>query len=78
LYRWRSPLRGPWLTSVFGSVLLVTLPVFTMTGLISYIAYSPQFGPALPSHVGWLKLPRSIGPPDRRGCTVSAIDFEGG
>ena len=25
--RWRSPLRGPWLTSVFGAVLLVALPV---------------------------------------------------
>ncbi|MGB0438316.1 MAG: hypothetical protein ACPGIJ_15320, partial [Mycobacterium sp.] len=27
LQRWRSPLRGPWLTSVFGFVLLVTLPI---------------------------------------------------
>lgn len=55
--RWRSPLRGPWLTSVFGSVLLVTLPLVILSGLLSYIAYSPQFGQALPSHVGWLKLP---------------------
>jgi DMSO/TMAO reductase YedYZ molybdopterin-dependent catalytic subunit len=57
LQRWRSPLRGPWLTSVFGSLLLVGLPVVILTGLLSYIAYGPQFGQAIPSHVGWLKLP---------------------
>lgn len=57
LHRWRSPLRGPWLTSVFGFVLLVGLPVVIVTGLLSYIAYGPQFDQALPSHVGWLKLP---------------------
>src|ERR1700722_18359196 len=42
LGRWRSPLRGPWLTSVFGLVLLVTLPIITITGLLSYMAYAPQ------------------------------------
>ena len=42
--RWRSPLRGPWLTSVFGAVLLVALPVVVMTGLLFYIAYGPRFG----------------------------------
>jgi len=57
LRRWRSPLRGPWLTSVFGLVLLVTLPVVIITGLLSYIAYGPQFGQAIPAHVGFLKLP---------------------
>lgn len=57
LHRWRSPLRGPWLTSVLGLVLLVTLPVVIVTGLLSYIAYGPQFGQALPAHVGWLRLP---------------------
>ncbi|HUO40224.1 MAG TPA: molybdopterin-dependent oxidoreductase, partial [Mycobacterium sp.] len=57
LQRWRSPLRGPWLTSVFGAVLLVTLPIVIITGLLSYIAYGPQFGQAIPGHVGWLKLP---------------------
>jgi DMSO/TMAO reductase YedYZ molybdopterin-dependent catalytic subunit len=57
LQRWRSPLRGPWLTSVFGSVLLVGLPVVILTGLLSYIAYGPQFGQAIPGDVGWLKLP---------------------
>lgn len=54
---WRSPLRGPWLTAVFGSVLLVTLPVVILTGLLSYIAYGPRFGQAIPGDVGWLKLP---------------------
>jgi DMSO/TMAO reductase YedYZ molybdopterin-dependent catalytic subunit len=55
--RWRSPLRGPWLTSVFGSVLLVTLPIVIITGLLSYIAYGPRYGQAIPGDVGWLKLP---------------------
>lgn len=54
---WRSPLRGPWLTSVFGSILLVTLPVVIVTGLLSYIAYGPRFGQAVPAEVGWLRLP---------------------
>jgi DMSO/TMAO reductase YedYZ molybdopterin-dependent catalytic subunit len=57
LGRFRSPLRGPWLTSVFGLVLLVTLPVVTITGLLSYSAYAPQFGQAIPGDVGWLRLP---------------------
>jgi DMSO/TMAO reductase YedYZ molybdopterin-dependent catalytic subunit len=55
--RWRSPLRGPWLTSVFGAVLLVVLPIVIVTGLLSYIAYGPKFGMAIPRDVGWLKLP---------------------
>ena len=55
--RWRSPLRGPWLTSVLGLVLLITLPIVIVTGLLSYIAYGPQFGQAIPADVGWLKLP---------------------
>lgn len=54
---WRSPLRGPWLTSVFASVLLVTLPVVAVTGLLSYIAYGPQFAQAYPRDVGLLHLP---------------------
>jgi DMSO/TMAO reductase YedYZ molybdopterin-dependent catalytic subunit len=57
LPRFRSPLRGPWLTSVFGLVLLVVLPVVILTGLLSYIAYGPQLGQAIPEHVGWLRLP---------------------
>jgi DMSO/TMAO reductase YedYZ molybdopterin-dependent catalytic subunit len=55
--QFRSPLRGPWLTSVFGLVLLVTLPIVILTGLLSYIAYAPQFGQAIPGDVGWLRLP---------------------
>ena len=55
--RWRSPLRGPWMTSVFGVVLLVVLPVVIVTGLLSYIAYGPQFGQAFPRDVGFLRLP---------------------
>ncbi|MFC9872637.1 molybdopterin-dependent oxidoreductase [Nocardia salmonicida] len=54
---WRSPLRGPWLTSIFGAVLLVVLPVVAVTGLLDYIAYGPQFGQANPADVGWLHLP---------------------
>ncbi|MCV7416639.1 molybdopterin-dependent oxidoreductase [Mycolicibacterium litorale] len=62
--RWRSPLRGLWLTSVLGAVLLVTLPIVTVTGLLSYIAYGPQFGQAIPADVGWLKLPTFDWPTD--------------
>jgi DMSO/TMAO reductase YedYZ molybdopterin-dependent catalytic subunit len=54
---WRSPLRGPWLTSVLGLTLLISLPIVIITGLLSYIAYGPQFGQAIPGDVGWLKLP---------------------
>jgi DMSO/TMAO reductase YedYZ molybdopterin-dependent catalytic subunit len=54
---WRSPLRGPWLTSVFSVVLLVCLPLVIITGLLDYVAYSPRFGQAFPAGVGWLHLP---------------------
>ena len=56
--RWRSPLRGPWLTAVFGAVLLAGLPLVIVTGLLDYLAYAPQFGQAFPPDVGWLQLPR--------------------
>jgi DMSO/TMAO reductase YedYZ molybdopterin-dependent catalytic subunit len=39
---WRSPIRGPWLTSIFGLMLLVTIPVLFATGLLSYAAYNPD------------------------------------
>lgn len=55
--RFRSPLRGPWLTSMFGSVLLIGLPIVIITGLLSYSAYGPQWGQALPADVGFLRLP---------------------
>ncbi|MFJ6753351.1 molybdopterin-dependent oxidoreductase [Streptomyces sp. NPDC091266] len=42
---WRSPLRGPWLTSVFGSILLVGVTVLFVTGLLSYAAYNPDLAP---------------------------------
>lgn len=51
---WRSPLRGPWLTSVLGAVLLLSMPVVIITGLLSYVAYGGQ---ARPVDVGWLHLP---------------------
>jgi DMSO/TMAO reductase YedYZ molybdopterin-dependent catalytic subunit len=62
--RWRSPLRGLWLTSTLGAVLLIALPIITLTGLLSYIAYGPQFGQAAPADVGWLKLPTFDWPTD--------------
>ncbi len=43
---WRSPIRGPWLTSVFGLVLLIGIPVVFLTGLLSYAAYNPGLGGA--------------------------------
>jgi DMSO/TMAO reductase YedYZ molybdopterin-dependent catalytic subunit len=55
--QFRSPLRGPWLTSMFGFVLLLTLPIVILTGLLDWIAYSPALHQAIPSHVGFLHLP---------------------
>lgn len=52
---WRSPLRGPWLTSILGSVLLVGLSVVALTGLLSYAAYDPRLaGNDLTPHHGLL------------------------
>jgi DMSO/TMAO reductase YedYZ molybdopterin-dependent catalytic subunit len=42
---------------VLGLMLLITLPIVVITGLLSYIAYGPQFGHAIPFDVGGLKLP---------------------
>src|SRR3954452_3155464 len=53
--RFRSPLRGPWLTSVFAAVLLVGMPVLVVTGLLARVAYGPSQG--LPGAVGLLHLP---------------------
>ncbi|MEU8438494.1 molybdopterin-dependent oxidoreductase [Streptomyces sp. NPDC029216] len=39
---WRSPLRGPWLTALFGLVLLFGVTVLFVTGLLSYAAYDPD------------------------------------
>ncbi|MFF3612583.1 molybdopterin-dependent oxidoreductase [Streptomyces sp. NPDC002580] len=42
---WRSPLRGPWFTSVLGVVLLVGITALFVTGLLSYAAYNPNLSP---------------------------------
>jgi DMSO/TMAO reductase YedYZ molybdopterin-dependent catalytic subunit len=42
---WRSPIRGPWLTSVLGLILLAGIPVVFVTGLLSYAAYNPDLSP---------------------------------
>ena len=41
---WRSPLRGPWLTAVLGSVLLVLIGIVAVTGFLSHAAYQPDLG----------------------------------
>ena len=69
--RWRSPLRGPWLTSVFGAVLLVALPIVIVTGLLSYIAYGPQFGQAIPATSAGCSCRLRLADATRPGCTGS-------
>jgi DMSO/TMAO reductase YedYZ molybdopterin-dependent catalytic subunit len=41
---WDSPLRGPWLTAIFGSLLLIALSVVALTGFGSHAAYNPELG----------------------------------
>jgi len=41
---WRSPLRGPWLTSFLGTLLLPLIVIVAVTGLISDGAYDPGLG----------------------------------
>jgi DMSO/TMAO reductase YedYZ molybdopterin-dependent catalytic subunit len=41
---WRSPLRGPWLTALLGSLLLVLLTIVAATGFLSHEAYEPSLG----------------------------------
>ncbi len=53
--KFRSPLRGPWLTSVLGVTLLAALPLVIVTGLLDYVAYGP--GQSIPADVGLLHLP---------------------
>jgi DMSO/TMAO reductase YedYZ molybdopterin-dependent catalytic subunit len=43
---WRSPVRGPWLTSVLGLVLLGGISVLFVTGLLSYASYNPNLNGA--------------------------------
>ncbi len=66
---WRSPLRGPWLTSVFGLALLIGIPIVAITGFLSNDAYYPRLGAnsvgrpigpldfylfSFPTHPSWL------------------------
>ena len=61
LPRWRSPLRGPWLTAALGSVLLVLVTIVAVTGFLSHVAYEPDLrgnaivprGSDLPLTFGW-------------------------
>src|SRR6201993_3777612 len=39
---WRSPLRGPWLTSLLGTLLLPLVLIVALTGFLSHNAYQPQ------------------------------------
>jgi DMSO/TMAO reductase YedYZ molybdopterin-dependent catalytic subunit len=41
---WRSPLRGEWLTSFLGSMLLPFLVICGITGFLSHAAYDPDLG----------------------------------
>jgi DMSO/TMAO reductase YedYZ molybdopterin-dependent catalytic subunit len=41
---WRSPLRGPWLTSMLGAALLPLVIVCAVTGFLSQAAYNPSLG----------------------------------
>jgi DMSO/TMAO reductase YedYZ molybdopterin-dependent catalytic subunit len=41
---WKSPLRGPWLTGVLGSLLLVLVGLVALTGFLSHAAYQPDLG----------------------------------
>lgn len=41
---WRSPLRGPWMTTILGSLLLVGVTIIGVTGLLSHAAYMPSLG----------------------------------
>lgn len=41
---WRSPIRGAWLTTVLGVVLLGGIVVVAFTGFLSHAAYQPSLG----------------------------------
>jgi DMSO/TMAO reductase YedYZ molybdopterin-dependent catalytic subunit len=42
---WRSPLRGPWFTSMLSAALLPGITLLFLTGLASYAAYNPNLSP---------------------------------
>ena len=62
---WRSPLRGPWLTTLLGTLLLGGVTVVALTGFLSHAAYEPGIGrngivdPSrdLPLGIGWPAAP---------------------
>jgi len=41
---WRSPLRGPWLSSLLGSAMLPLFLLCMVTGYLSHAAYDPSLG----------------------------------
>jgi DMSO/TMAO reductase YedYZ molybdopterin-dependent catalytic subunit len=41
---WKSPVRGVWLTSILGSILLVLVTLVALTGFLSHAAYQPDLG----------------------------------
>jgi DMSO/TMAO reductase YedYZ molybdopterin-dependent catalytic subunit len=41
---WLSPVRGPWLTTILGSILLVAMVIVGLTGFFSHAAYNPDLG----------------------------------
>jgi DMSO/TMAO reductase YedYZ molybdopterin-dependent catalytic subunit len=41
---WSSPIRGPWLTSILGTILLAGIVVVGATGFLSHAAYNPDLG----------------------------------
>jgi DMSO/TMAO reductase YedYZ molybdopterin-dependent catalytic subunit len=61
----RSPLRGPWLTTLLGTLLLCGVTVVALTGFLSHAAYEPGIGrngivdPSrdLPLGFGWPAAP---------------------
>ncbi len=53
---WRSPLRGPWLSSFLGAALLPLIVVSAVTGFLSQAAYNPGLGDNSvlpPGGLGW-------------------------
>jgi DMSO/TMAO reductase YedYZ molybdopterin-dependent catalytic subunit len=41
---WRSPIRGPWLTSFLGTLLVPAIAVMALTGFIGHWAHYPELG----------------------------------
>ena len=65
----RSPLRGPWLTSVFGFLLLISLPLVALTGLLDWIATAPASTSRSRATSASSTCHSSTGPPGRPGSS---------